>query len=212
MDSPDASRLEAEYDAEVARARRAAEKGEEVQAPAGGAGGAGKGKGKEEVKVEMMPTLDGRGRLYDVGLGGKEEAPVLPGNRRKVEKVSFDLISLVQRWRESEADSILGSSRSQFETRDPKTGDLLRLNADDDTTTLGDLVRQERFGAGAADTKNMDAEIAKAIAGDGAFRVSRTRFVLFPRLVSLPKLTSVCVRCVRLSCLVGRKRLPRRQR
>jgi len=84
MDSLDASRLEAEYEAEVVRARRAVEKGEDAPAPASG----GKRKGREEVKVEMMPTLDGRGKLYDVGLGGKAEAPLLPGNRRKVEKVS----------------------------------------------------------------------------------------------------------------------------
>lgn len=64
------------------------------------------------------------------------------------------------------------SCERQVETRDPKTGDLLRLNADDDTTTLGDLVRAERFGAGSSDQKNMDAEMAKAIAADGMFKVS----------------------------------------
>lgn len=92
MDSPDASRLEAEYDAEMARARRAAETGMQ-QATAQQDGGKGKGRegapNGEEVRVEMMPTLDGRGKLYDVGLGGKEEAPLLPGNRRKVVKVSW---------------------------------------------------------------------------------------------------------------------------
>lgn len=37
--------------------------------------------------------------------------------------------------------------------------------------TLGELVRQEKFGAGAADQKNMDAEMAAAIARDGRYQV-----------------------------------------
>lgn len=56
-----------------------------------------------------------------------------------------------------------------FETHDPKTGELIRHNPDDDTTTLVELVRQERFSAGAADQKNMDAEIADRIARDGRY-------------------------------------------
>jgi hypothetical protein len=59
----------------------------------------------------------------------------------------------------------------QFETRD-RQGNLLRYNADDDEQTLGELVRQERFGAGSADQKNLDAEMATAIAGDARFDVS----------------------------------------
>ena len=59
----------------------------------------------------------------------------------------------------------------QFETRDPKTGELLRYNADDDEITLGEMVRQERFGVGMADQKNLDAQFAKAIMGDGKFEV-----------------------------------------
>jgi hypothetical protein len=59
----------------------------------------------------------------------------------------------------------------QFETRD-KDGNLLRYNADDDEQTLGELVRQERFGAGSRDQKNIDAEMAAAIARDGRFDVS----------------------------------------
>jgi hypothetical protein len=47
----------------------------------------------------------------------------------------------------------------------------VRYNADDDTTTLGDMLRQERFGAGAADQKDMDVELAKAIMTDGGFAV-----------------------------------------
>jgi len=33
------------------------------------------------------------------------------------------------------------------------------------------MVRQERFGAGMADQKNLDAQFAKAIVGDGKFEV-----------------------------------------
>lgn len=63
----------------------------------------------------------------------------------------------------------------QFETHDPKTGEMVRLNADDDSISLSELVRQERFGAGAAEQKNMDMELAKAIANDGRFVVRRSR-------------------------------------
>jgi hypothetical protein len=38
--------------------------------------------------------------------------------------------------------------------------------------TLGELVRQEKFGAGSADQKNLDAEMASAIARDGKYQVS----------------------------------------
>lgn len=46
----------------------------------------------------------------------------------------------------------------------------MRINADDDTVTLEELLREERFGGGAADQKNMDFEMATRIAADGAFK------------------------------------------
>lgn len=58
---------------------------------------------------------------------------------------------------------------SQVEQRDPKTGELVRINADDDDITLGEMLRQERFKSGAADQKNLDEEFARAIATDGGF-------------------------------------------
>lgn len=58
----------------------------------------------------------------------------------------------------------------QVETRDPKTGELVRVNADDDEITLGEMLRQERFSAGPADQKNLDMEFAKAITTDGGFQ------------------------------------------
>lgn len=59
----------------------------------------------------------------------------------------------------------------QFETRDPKTGEIVRYNADDDEMTLGEMLRQERFGAGISDQKSLDAQYAKALMGDGKFEV-----------------------------------------
>lgn len=59
----------------------------------------------------------------------------------------------------------------QVETHDPKTKEFVRYNADDDSTTLGDMLRQEKFGAGMADQKDFDAELARAIVGDGKFQV-----------------------------------------
>jgi hypothetical protein len=60
----------------------------------------------------------------------------------------------------------------KVETRDPKTGEIVRYNADDDTTTLGELLRQEKFGAGMADQKNLDMQFAQSIMTDGGFVVS----------------------------------------
>lgn len=71
MGSPDAEALEREYEAESRKAN-----------------GGGSDDGEVHTKVEVLPTLDGRGRLYDVG-HGKDDGDVLPGNRKKKEKVRF---------------------------------------------------------------------------------------------------------------------------
>ncbi|KAJ7855905.1 CwfJ C-terminus 1-domain-containing protein-like protein [Mycena olivaceomarginata] len=126
MGAADADALEREYEAESRKALN----------------GGGEEDGVRR-KIEVLPTLDGQGRLYDVGHGAEEEQLRGPGNRKKTEK---------------------------FETHDPKTGEILRYNANDDTTTLGEMLRQERFGGGMADQKNMDAEFARSIMSDGKFQ------------------------------------------
>ncbi|KAH9480566.1 Pre-mRNA-splicing factor cwf19 [Psilocybe cubensis] len=105
MDSPDAARLEQEYEVEARKAQ-------------------GTDDGGVKKKVEVLPTLDARGRMYDVG-HGKED--------------------------------------------DRKTGEVLRINPDDDTMTLGEMLRQERMGAGMSDQKDLDAQYARAVMGDGKF-------------------------------------------
>ncbi|KAL0954774.1 hypothetical protein HGRIS_003724 [Hohenbuehelia grisea] len=124
LGAPNAADLEREYESESRKAM----------------GGEGDEPG-QRTKVEVLPTMDAHGRLYDVGHGAEDDS-LLPGNRKKKEK---------------------------FETRDPKTGDIVRYNADDDTVTLGEMLRQEKFGAGMADQKDLDAQFAKAIMGDGKF-------------------------------------------
>ena len=62
------------------------------------------------------------------------------------------------------------SEGQAFESHDVKTGEVLRDSADGDTTTLAELVRQERFSAGAQDQKNVDFEMASQIAGDARFK------------------------------------------
>ncbi|KLO17276.1 hypothetical protein SCHPADRAFT_821751 [Schizopora paradoxa] len=136
MGSPDAEKLEKEYEEESRRASSGYVDAGSNNEPERDSRGR-----KIEKKVEVLPTLDSRGRLYDIGSGGANDSP-LPGNRRKKDK---------------------------FETRDPKTGDIVRYNADDDSVTLGEMLRQERFGAGMADQKNLDAEMAAAITRDGKF-------------------------------------------
>ena len=48
---------------------------------------------------------------------------------------------------------------------------MVRVDPDDDNITLGEMLRQEKFGAGLADQKDLDAQFAKAIMGDGKFEV-----------------------------------------
>jgi hypothetical protein len=67
--APDADKLEREYEAEV----KAASGGESIQSGV-------------RTQTEVLPTLDGRGRLYDVGYG-KDDGKELPGNRKKKDKV-----------------------------------------------------------------------------------------------------------------------------
>ncbi|KAI0916966.1 hypothetical protein AcW1_007715 [Taiwanofungus camphoratus] len=122
--APEAEALEKEYEVEVQKAQR------------GGGGEEG-----VRTRVEVLPTLDTRGRLYDVG-SGKDDPSLAPGNRKKKDTV---------------------------ETHDPKTGEIIRYNADDDSITLGEMLRQEKMSAGMADQKNLDAEFARAIMSDGKF-------------------------------------------
>lgn len=93
MDDTQAQALEEEYEYERHKSQAAAD---------GLWEGAGEGKGTQgqmgrevqldakgrKVEVQVLPTLDGRGKLYDVGTG-KEDAEHRPGNKRKkVQKVS----------------------------------------------------------------------------------------------------------------------------
>lgn len=48
---------------------------------------------------------------------------------------------------------------------------MIRVDADDDDITLGEMLRQEKFGAGMADQKNLDAEFARAVMTDSGFQV-----------------------------------------
>jgi hypothetical protein len=88
MDDPNAANLEAEYEFEVEKSERIGNAG--MWEGSGGMDGLQGQLGREEevgldgkrVEVQVLPTLDGRGRLYDVGTGG-QEAEIPQGNRRK---------------------------------------------------------------------------------------------------------------------------------
>ena len=74
--APNAEELEKDYERELRRAH-----GEGAEDGEGGGSGV-------RTRVEVMPTLDIHGRMYDVGQG-RNDAPVnLPGNRRQKPKVS----------------------------------------------------------------------------------------------------------------------------
>lgn len=90
-DDPEADSLEKEYDLEVSRTKIAMDGGMWEGSGEGQQGQLGRevdAKGRQ-VDVQVLPTLDGRGRLYDVGTGKQDEEVLRPGNRRKKpEKVS----------------------------------------------------------------------------------------------------------------------------
>ena len=69
----DTEKLEKEYEEELQRASGINTDEDGVQT---------------RTRVEVLPTLDVRGRLYDVGQG-KDDDRLLPGNRKKKEKVRF---------------------------------------------------------------------------------------------------------------------------
>ena len=73
---PDAEKLEKEYEEEMKRANGISSDEHGVQT---------------RTRVEVLPTLDARGRLYDVG-HGKDDGTALPGNKRKREKVRVERV------------------------------------------------------------------------------------------------------------------------
>ena len=73
MNAPNAAKLEEEYEEQLRKAH--GEPGQPIV----------------RTKVEVLPTLDAQGRLYDVG-HGKDDAAPIPGNRKKKEKVSFPFL------------------------------------------------------------------------------------------------------------------------
>ena len=154
--------MEEEYERETQRSRQ----GDAGQGYFDAADVGRSAAGKSEIRV--LPTLDGRGRLYDVGRGVEkieEDLNAGPGSKRKrKEKVS------IPPRKKTYVHWLRGGLLWQyFETRDTATGELLRYNADDDVVSLEEMVRQERFGGGSGDQKNMDIEMASRIAGDAKF-------------------------------------------
>lgn len=89
MDDESATALEAEYQAEVKRSQDAGPLVANHEAMAGQSGSAGRA-----TEVQVLPTLDGRGRMYDTGIGTGvadqwEKERLEKGKRGKKEKVGF---------------------------------------------------------------------------------------------------------------------------
>lgn len=83
-DSDELKQLEEKYERESLRARQGDAAADE---PTGYFESmAAPGTGGQETEVRVLPTLDARGRLYDVGRGDtkeEDEQANLPGNKRK---------------------------------------------------------------------------------------------------------------------------------
>lgn len=129
MDLPNADQLESEYD--TARARFLS-------------GGSASFSNSSGTDIRVLPTLDGQGRLYDVGQG-LEIASEQPQNKV------------------SSSGRIRKPKEKAFQSHDPKTGELIAINANDNTTSLAELVRQEKFSGGGG---GMDADLAQGIMKD----------------------------------------------
>ncbi|PWN37348.1 uncharacterized protein FA14DRAFT_159439 [Meira miltonrushii] len=142
MGSANAVELRAEYEREKAKSEAGGDLGfSKVATHRAGEDG----RTSSNTQIQVLPTLDGRGRLYDVGTSkdSGQEAMMSKSAKRKM---------------------------NNFETRDGKTGKIVRYNADDDEKTLEDLVREERFSAGSANQKDMDAQMADRIMNDKTFK------------------------------------------
>ncbi|BGP03951.1 Complexed with Cdc5 protein Cwf19 [Rhodotorula toruloides ATCC 204091] len=144
LESDDAADLEAEYERELKRSMDAgpavAEK-EGMEQTLGGSRAQGQ-------DVQVLPTVDGRGRMYDVGVG-----TALADKHEE----------------ERKAKGRRGKKEMAFQSHDPQTGEVIRNNADDDSLSLQDLVRQERFSGGQDDARALDASFANRIATDARF-------------------------------------------
>ncbi|BGP20718.1 Pre-mRNA-splicing factor cwf19 [Rhodosporidiobolus nylandii] len=144
MESDDAAALEKEYEAELARSQAAGPavaEHEGMQTTLGGSAEQGR-------DVQVLPTLDARGRLYDTGIGTQLAD---------------------EQERERKEKGRRGKKEKAFQSHDPKTGEVLRLAADDDALSLSDLVRQERFAGGMNDQRSLDRDVADRIATDARY-------------------------------------------
>ena len=85
---PSATDLQAEYDRESEKHRAYAAGGGDQGGglwPGGAEGQLGRTedvKGGKRTEIQVLPTLDAKGRLYDIGTGDGTETALLPGNRR----------------------------------------------------------------------------------------------------------------------------------
>lgn len=104
MDDPEADELEAKYNKEAKRSREHAGSGGGDAgngfwqgSPSGVEGQMGREADGSRTEVQVLPTLDIHGRLYDIGTSsGVDEQKILPGNRKpnlnkKVCPVAFDI-------------------------------------------------------------------------------------------------------------------------
>ena len=147
--------LKADYERESARAkahRSAGDRGGGFAASSSTTGRPSEANGSAGVLVQdgerelqVLPTLDARGRMYDIGSLSGGDSSAEASRSRKLK------------------------GRDTFEARDPKTGAIVRYSADDDSVSLGDLVRQEKFSAGSRWQKDPDAELAANIMSDAGF-------------------------------------------
>ena len=148
MNKPNVKDLEMEYEVEVEKSNKYIQTGGDeghglMNVNLNDKTGLSPIENEQKSKVEVLPTLDGYGRLYDVGQGKKDGDIGGAGNKRKKLK--------------------------NVDERDRRTGEILKYNVDDDDQSLAELVRQEKFSGGSKDQKNYDYEFANAISKDSNF-------------------------------------------
>jgi hypothetical protein len=113
--------------------------------------------GESRTRVEVLPTIDGRGRLYDVG--HREDGSNFPvgdqGSENKVILLAFACAT---------------QTHSLFRLQSQDNAKLrTSKSTDNDMSMIREMLRQEKISM--ADQGNVDAQVAQAIMSDGKFEV-----------------------------------------
>ncbi|KZT51006.1 hypothetical protein CALCODRAFT_443665 [Calocera cornea HHB12733] len=120
------------------------------------------------AKLMNAPNANALQRAYDAAVKRHEEGAGSGGTRTEVLPV-FDAQGRL--YDIGSAPVLPEGNERKAKPLDiyDKHGNVLRVNDDDDTLSIGDMLRQEKAAMRSADGADMDSELARKIATDGKF-------------------------------------------